>query len=138
MPVKTDKLLQLLCLMFLSYWLLKTFFISVSVISQEMDKDGKLFTPEIFDDNNVKYVSSISYLEFLDSVQKDEKILNEFIDILRKSSFTAYFFETPKVTHKTLGSTTFEFVLAKAERLESVLAEEKTFRDHFESCEEHT
>ena len=136
MPVRTDKLLQLLCLMFLSYWLLKTFFISVSVISQEMEKNGKLFKPVGVDANNVKYESSVSYLEFLDGLQNNEPILNEFIDILRESSFSAYFFETPKVTHKTLGSTTFEFVLAKAERLESVAAEEETFRDHFGSCEE--
>ena len=137
MPVKTDKLLQLLCLMFLSYWLLKTFFISVSVISQEMENDGKLFKPVRVDANNVKYVSSISYLQFLDGIQNEEKILKEFVDILKMSSFSAYFFETPKVTHKTLGSTTFEFVLAKAERLESVVAEEETFQDYFESCEEH-
>jgi hypothetical protein len=123
--------------MFLSYWLLKTFFISVSVISQEMEKDGKLFTTKIVDANNVKYVSSISYLEFLDGIQNEEQILKEFIDILKMSSFSAYFFETPKVTHRTLGSTKFEFVLAKAERLESVVAEEETFRDHFESCEAH-
>jgi len=137
MPVKTDKLLQLLCLMFLSYWLLKTFFISVSVISQEMEKDGKLFKPVIVDANNVKYVSSLSYLKFLNGIQNDEQVLKEFIDILRESSFSAYFFETPKVTHETLGSTNFEFVLAKAERLESVEAEEETFRDHFGSCEEN-
>ena len=107
------------------------------VISQEMENDGKLFTPVRVDANNVKYESSISYLEFLDGVQDDEQILNEFIDILRKSSFSTYFFETPKVTHRMLGSTTFEFVLAKAQRLESVAADEETFQDHFGSCEEH-
>jgi len=122
--------------MFLSYWLLKTFLVSVSVISQEMEKEDKLFTAVEVDANNDKYVSGMSYLKFLDSIQKDETVLNEFIDILRKSRFRAYFFETPKVTRGTLGTTTFEFVLAKAERLESVAAEEATFEDYFGSCAE--
>ena len=63
MPVKTDKLVQVLCLMFLSYWLLKTFLVSVSVISQEMEKEDKLFTAVEVDANNVKYVSKMSYFD---------------------------------------------------------------------------
>ena len=108
MAVKTNQLQQLLCLMFLS----SCSSCKSDSVSQEMEKEGKLFTPVRVDASNVKYVSSLSYLEFLDGVQEDEQILNEFTDILKKSSFTTYFFETPKVTHTILGSTTFEFVLA--------------------------
>jgi len=135
MPVKTDKLVQVLCLMFLTYWLLKTFLVSVSVISQEMAAEGKLFTSERVDANNVKYVSSMTYGEFLDSLQKKENVLKEFIDILQESEFKTYFFETPKVTHNTLKKTTFEFVLARAQALESVTAEESTFQEYFGLCD---
>jgi len=136
MPVKTDKLIQILCLMFLTYWLLKTFLISISVISQEMDKDDELFTAVEVDADNVKYVSSITYKEFLDKMEKKEIVLNEFIEILQKSKFRTYFFETPKVTSDTLPTEKFEFVLAKAGPLESVAADESTFQDYFGLCDD--
>jgi len=135
MPVKTDKLVQVLCLMFLTYWLLKTFLVSVSVISQEMAAEGKLFTSERVDANNVKYASSMTYGEFLDNLQKKDNVLKEFIEILQKSEFQTYFFETPKVTRDTLKKTRFEFVLAKAQTLESVKAEESTFQEYFGLCD---
>ena len=73
MAVKTNQLQQLLCLLFLSSC---SSCKSDPMISQEMENDGKLFTPVRVDANNVKYESSISYLEFLDGVQDDEQILN--------------------------------------------------------------
>jgi len=136
MPVKTDKLVQVLCLMFLTYWLLKTFLVSVSVISQEMAAEGKLFTSEKVDSDNVKYVSTITYSEFLDGLlQEKESVLSEFIDILKKSEFQTYFFETPKITKDTMKKTTFEFVLARAQALESVTADESTFQEYFGLCD---
>jgi len=136
MPVKTDKLLQLLCLMFLTYWLLKAFLVSVSV-SEEMEQEvEKHFTQKIIDVNNVKYVSKLTYLEFLEGLNKDPNILKDFINILQNVDFSSYFFETPKVTQKTLKSTTFEFVLAKADQLDSVQADERTFEDYFGSCKD--
>jgi hypothetical protein len=122
--------------MFLTYWLLKTFLVSISVISQEMDKDDKLFTAVEVDADNVKYVSSITYKEFLDKVEKKGIVLNEFIEILQKSKFRTYFFETPKVSRDTLQTTKFEFVLAKAGPLESVAADERTFQDYFGLCDD--
>ena len=83
MPVKTDKLLQLLCLMFLTYWLLKAFLVSVSV-SEEMEQEvEKHFTQKIIDVNNVRYVSKLTYLEFLEGLNKDPNILKDFINILQ-------------------------------------------------------
>eukprot|EP00092_Neocalanus_flemingeri_P027926 GFUD01030319.1.p1 GENE.GFUD01030319.1~~GFUD01030319.1.p1 ORF type:complete len:235 (+),score=52.50 GFUD01030319.1:102-806(+) len=135
MPVKTDKLLQLLCLMFLTYWLLRSLLVSVAV-SEEMEEENenKLFTSKIVDVNTVKYVSQLTYVEFLQGLKNDPHILKDFINILKNSDFPAYFFETPKVTQKTLTSTTFEFVLAKADSLDSVQAEESTFEEYFGTC----
>jgi len=135
MPMKTDKLVQVLCLMFLTYWLLKTFLVSVSVISQEMATEEKVFSSEKVDANNTKYVSSMTYGEFLDGLQKKENVLKEFIDILKNSEFQTYFFETPKVTRDTLKKTSFEFVLARAQALESVTAEESAFQEYFGLCD---
>jgi len=100
-----------------------------------MAAEGKLFTSEKVDANNVKYVSSMTYGDFLDSVQKKGNVLKEFIDILKKSEFQTYFFETPKVSRDTLKKTTFEFVLARAQALESVTAEESTFQEYFGVCD---
>jgi len=135
MPVKTDKLVQVLCLMFLTYWLLKTFLVSVSVISQEMDKEGKVFTAEEVDSDNVKYLSNINYGEFLDGLQNNENVMKEFISILQQIPFKTYFFETPKVTRETLVSTKFEFVLARAPSLETVSPDESAFQDYFGLCD---
>ena len=54
---------------------------------------------------------------------------------MKKSELQTYFFETPKVTRITLNKTTFEFVLARAQALESVAAEESTFQEYFDLCD---
>jgi len=64
----------------------------------------------------------------------DSQLLNDFTTILKNNQFSAYYFETPKVSKDKLTSTLFEFVLKKSFRLESAEAEPSRFEEHFGSC----
>merc|ERR1712228_274617 len=121
--------------MFLSYWVLKSFLISISGISVNMAEGGSRFKQTILKrDKVMKYEFDKSYKDFLKEVKKNEPVLKEFIRILKDSNFGAYFFETPKVTSSTVEKKIFEFVLVKAEALEGVKAEEDTFKSYFDKC----
>ena len=76
------------------------------------------------------YAKPSSCENFLTDLQEDSEVLNEFILILTKSKFSAYFFETPSVTKETLNKP-FEFVLVDAPQLVDVAADEDTFEEYF-------
>ena len=141
MPVRTDRLLQILVLMVLSYKTLKTFLISfVAVNTGDSDimslntDHGRYFIEKIVDNNNIKYVSDLSYSEFLDGLQDNNELLDEFVEILKQSRFKTYFLETPSINKKQIENKKFEFVLAKAETLENVHAEVEAFSQYFDQC----
>ena len=121
--------------MFLSYWTLKSFLISISGISVNMAEGGSRFKQTILTrDKVIKYEFDKSYKDFLKEVKKNEPVLKEFVSILKESDFGAYFFETPKVTSSTVKKKIFEFVLVKADALEGVTAEEETYKSYFDKC----
>ena len=134
MPVKTERLLHLLGLILASYWLVKY---SVNSMMSSYNKEGEnkyfVFNKESSTVN--KYSSSITYLSFLIDLQEDSEVLNQFIEILTKSKFSAYFFETPSVTKETLNKP-FEFVLVDAPQLVDISADEDTFEEYFDCSED--
>eukprot|EP00092_Neocalanus_flemingeri_P078220 GFUD01097240.1.p1 GENE.GFUD01097240.1~~GFUD01097240.1.p1 ORF type:complete len:163 (-),score=35.16 GFUD01097240.1:97-564(-) len=89
-----------------------------------------LFEEIKLDDNTFKYRSKLSYKEFLCGLNEDETMLQDFINILKCSSFVTFFFETPKVSSSTLNST-FEFILADAPQLNGARANSVAFSKYF-------
>ena len=80
MPVKTDKLLQLLCLMFLTYWLIKALIVSMSVSEDSVqactpaqDQEMNYFKIEKIDADTVKYKSKLKFKQFLKGLEEDKK-----------------------------------------------------------------
>jgi len=108
---------------------------SVQACTPAQDQEMNYFKIEKIDADTVKYKSKLKFKQFLKGLEEDKSILSEFINILQTSDFKAYFYETPKVTQNTVSSDKFEFVLARSDMLETVVAEESTFEKHFASCE---
>ena len=131
MPVHTDKLLHLLGLLLLSYWLVK--FTIMSLVTSETVQH---FHVRAESQNVDKIVTELTYRQFLQNIQSEEAFRTEFINILRKSRFETYFFETPKVSKISLDDVKFEFILSDAKDLQNVKADESTFQEYFVECKD--
>ena len=129
MPVKTDRLIPLLVIIFGSYWLLK------NTIQTNVRRHSSMFTQVEKSTKLEKYKTSFTYKQFLNNIQHDDDVLEEFIDVLKTSHFKTYFFETPSITKEELDSKVFEFVLVDAPALEDVAEDEGAFREYF-SCDQ--
>ena len=132
MPVHTDKLLHLLGLALLSYWLVKYSIMSL-VVSTESLQENFQVTRESPDVD--KIYTGVTYRQFLNKMQSEESFRREFFNVLQKSRFKTYFFETPKVTKQTLDDK-FEFILSAADELKNVNADKDTFQDYFRKCKD--
>ena len=132
MPVHTDKLLHLLGLALLSYWLVKYFIMSLVVSTESLQENFqvKRESPDVD-----KIYTGVTYRQFLNKMQSEESFRREFFNVLQKSRFKTYFFETPKVTKETLDDK-FEFILSAADELKNVNADKDTFQDYFQKCKD--
>ena len=131
MPVHTDKLLHLLGLLLVSYWLVK--FTIMSLVTSESFEH---FTVRGESRKVDKIVTELTYEQFLKNILNEETFRTEFINVLRKSRFDAYFFETPKVSKMSLNEEKFEFILSAAEVLRNVEADENSFQEYFLKCKD--
>ena len=132
MPVHTDKLLHLLGLGLLSYWLIKYTIMSLLVSTESLQEHFQVTreSPEVD-----KIFTEVSYRQFLNKIQDEESFRREFINVLKNSRFKTYFFETPKVTKQSLDDK-FEFILSAADGLKNVNADKDTFQDYFLKCKD--
>ena len=131
MPVRAERIVPLLFLLFISYWLLKALLISLMASSAATSS----FERQQLDPETVQFTSQLTYRQFLQGLVDGQQIQEDFINILKDIPFKAYFFETPKVTASSLDSTKFEFILAKAPRLEGVTQNIEAFKTHFSTCQ---
>lgn len=132
MPLKTERFLPLLFLMFISYFVLKTVLVSLFPVNSAM---ASHFTEERLDSNTIKYKCDTTYRDFLDGLSAKTDILGDLVGTLKESPFETYFFETPPATESSLDST-FEFILANAAELKGVTEDTDAFREHFDGCTE--
>ena len=132
MPVHTDKLLHLLGLALLSYWIIKTTIMSLVVSSESLQENFQVTRESSVVD---KIFTGVTYRQFLNKIQNEEPFRREFITVLQKSRFSTYFFETPKVTKESLDDK-FEFILSAADELKNVNADRDTFQDYFRQCKD--
>ena len=132
MPVHIDKLLHLMGLALLTYWLIKYSIMSLVVSSESLQE---LFQVTRESREVDKISTGVTYRQFLNKMQSDESFRGEFINVLQKSRFKTYFFETPKVTKQTLDDQ-FEFILSAADKLKNVNADKETFQDYFRKCKD--
>ena len=132
MPVHTDKLLHLLGLALLSYWIIKTTIMSLVVSSESLQENFQVTRESSVVD---KIFTRVTYRQFLNKIQTEEPFRREFITVLQKSRFSTYFFETPKVTKESLDDK-FEFILSAADELKNVNADRDTFQDYFRQCKD--
>ena len=123
MPVQTDKLLQLLGLVLLSYWLIK--YSVMSLVSTESIEEH--FQVRRVSRDVDKIFTGVTYRQFLEKIQNEQSFRSEFLNVLKKSRFETYFFETPKVTKESLDKK-FEFILSAASELKNVKADKETFQ----------
>lgn len=131
MPVHTDKLIQLLGLLLVSYWLVK--FTIMSLVSSQSIQNFRVTTESQRVD---KIFTEVTYRQFLQNIMNEESFRSEFINVLRTSRFDAYFFETPKVTKKSLDNGKFEFILSVANELKNVKSDKTTFQEYFGKCKD--
>ena len=132
MPLKTERFLPLVLLMFVTYFLLKTLLVSLLPGSSTM---GSHFTEKKIDSNTVKYKGDLSYRDFLEGLGAKTDVLDDLVGILKKSPFETYFFETPPATQSSLDMS-FEFILANALPLKGVSEDRGAFNEHFGGCQE--
>ena len=92
MPVKTDRLLHLLVVLFGSYWLLK-----YCVRTVMRGETGDYFTRVEDGEKVEKYRTEVSFKTFINDLQEKEDVLDAFIQILKRSKHKTYFFETPSI-----------------------------------------
>ena len=130
MPLKTERFLPLLFLMFALYLVLKTVLVSLLPVNSAM---GSHFTEERLDSNTVKYKCDLTYRDFLEGLSDKTDILGDLVATLKKSPFETYFFETPPATQGSL-DLTFEFILANAVELKGASEDTGAFREHFDGC----
>jgi len=130
MPLKTERFLPLLFLMFILYFVLKTVLVGLLPVNSAMESH---FSEERLDSNTVKYKCDITYRDFLDGLSAKTDILSNLVSTLKKSPFETYFFETPPATQSSL-DLTFEFILANAMELKGVTEDTDAFREHFDGC----
>ena len=88
MPLKTERFLPLVLLMFVTYFLLKTFLVGLLPGSSTM---GSHFTEKKIDSNTVKYKGDLSYRDFLEGLGDKTDVLDDLVGILKKSPFETYF-----------------------------------------------
>ena len=136
MPVKTDRLVTLLFVMFVSFWLLKSLLFGLlpDEVTMATSKLAPEFKSEKLDSQTLKYKFNGSYRKFLRGLAEEDETLDSFVRILKGVPFPAFFFETPSVTSRSLDSD-FEFILARAEDLDNVPSDQTAFSDHFSACE---
>ena len=122
--------------MFFSYWVLKAALVGILLPSgsqMEASKSKNNFEEIALDRSTFKYKYRANYNKFLEGLKNKDQTLDDFVDILKECPFPAYFFETPKVTLKTL-TKDFEFILARADDLNNVRSDVHAFQEHFTSC----
>ena len=132
MPVKTDRLLHILGLVFAAYWGLK-FAFKVAMMD-DVEEVEQIFTRQDLDSGRVQqFVTSLSFKEALLQLQeKDSPLLQQMTNLLASSQHSAYFFETPSVTRSSVDTKHFQFVLVAAPQLAGVKADPDTFADYFD------
>ena len=135
MPVKTDRLVTLLFVMFVSLWLLKSLLFGLlpDEASMASSKIAPEFKSEKLDSQTLKYKFNGSYRRFLRGLAEEDETLDNLVRILKGVPFPAFFFETPSVTSRSLDSD-FEFILARADDLENAASDETAFSEHFSGC----
>jgi len=132
MPLKSERLLPLIILMVAFYFALKALLFGLFPVGLSMESH---FTEERVNPNTWKYKCDLTYREFLEGLSTRRKVLNEFISILKRSSFDTYFFETPPATETSL-NIPFEFILTNSMELKGVTEDREAFREHFNNCRE--
>ncbi len=76
----------------------------------------------------------ISYHSWISNLKNSTTFIDFFIDILKSSDHTAYFWEVKPVTKKQINED-FEFVLVKSNSLPNITADEYTFQKYFTAGE---
>lgn len=74
--------------------------------------------------------SQLSFRQAIDGWKTNGEFRSFYTSLLTSSPFTAAFWETPPLTSAQLDAP-YEFVLVKADALESVRADQHTFQEHF-------
>ena len=120
-------------LLLLSYWLLKYTIMSQVPSNLRLEH----FTLSRESSHVDKVLTELTYREFLTKIVSEENFRSEFINILKRSRFGTYFFETPKVSKESLDDK-FEFILSSADALKNVRADKFTFQDYFGKCRDST
>ncbi|BAU66670.1 hypothetical protein STA3757_40750 [Stanieria sp. NIES-3757] len=77
----------------------------------------------------------VTYSEVIQLWQQAETFRSFFISLLASAPFSAYFWETPPITHSTVNQE-FEFVLVDSPQLTKVEPELSSFKEYFESTSE--
>jgi len=95
------------------------FSIIKEIISQEITKYKLLENEEV-----------ISYRSWIDNLKGSEIFTDFYIDLLKSSTYTAFFWEVKPVTQDKLDDD-FEFVLIKSNSLSKVKADKYTFQKYF-------
>ena len=129
MPVKTDRLLHLLVVLFGSYWLLKH-----CVRTVMRGETGDYFTRVEDGEKVEKYRTEVSFKTFINDLQEKEDVLDAFIQILKRSKHKTYFFETPSIDKRNYDEKMFEFVLVDAPSLLNIEEDSDAFKEYF-SCD---
>lgn len=83
----------------------------------------------------VSQTRRVTYSEVIQLWQQDENFRSLFISLLASAPFSAYFWETPPITHSTVNQE-FEFVLVDSPQLAKVEPELSSFKEYFESTSE--
>ena len=81
----------------------------------------------------LKGSDSLTYGEFIDNLETDQRFREFFVNDLRQSSYAAYRWETPPVTRSTF-SRNFEFVLLNCPQLDRPI-DAQSFSDKFKQAE---
>ena len=126
--MKIDRLLHLLSFLFGSYLIFK--YSINSFLMDPVGEDDDYFWKRDISESIEHYSTRLSYKEFLERLQSDKTVLNQFIQLLKVSKHKTYFFETPSVQKSSIDRK-FEFVLVAAPSLNNVEAETDTFRQYF-------
>src|ERR1700722_18835062 len=82
-----------------------------------------------------EFLSPITWKETIYLWQKDEKFREFFIQILKKESLKAFFWETPPINQNNYHESYFEFVVIQSDDLEKISPDPSPFKEHFEKKE---
>ena len=94
------------------------------------------FSKQIIDHRASKYHfikdgKKQSVVQWIDSMLKSNDLILEFNQVLKESTFEAYFWEVKPVNQNSINES-FEFVLVNSSSLKSIKADDQSFHKYFD------